>query len=362
VNLYRSTSSPLGARALAPTPRPRTTTPSSRDTDLLSDEARACSAVVAHQLQQHSRRMLSANTTNLPPSLSRVATAVSKLFAKSTWTTRAGLWARMEEHSRLNSHTHLSIGMQATLFVASLEHLKPSSAAKYASDLKNIAKCLGHEVPLLELYRSGLAAGTAGSPIAQAVPATRLQTLRLVEHFTAARLPRLAAAVFLMWKTTSRWDDVAQLTSAAVIFNNDNDNVIIEWSTWKTNQRAQKRVCGLTDVIEEQRPDLLQQAAQVLHHLPRGQKLGSDTTTSQFVRLIQQCPGCSDLTAHSFKRGAANELMRAAARGLIDPYRIPTALKHQFALRDFPATSLQYIADKIATARAFKSSEMTRLL
>ena len=122
------------------------------------------------------------------------------------------------------------------------------------------------------------------------------------------------------------------------------------------------RVHSLTIVTETVRPEILHLVASTLSTLPENETLASALTTNQFVRLMQKCPATAALTAHSFKRGAADVLARAVQSGLLDWRMLPLMLKHRDQLYDFPASTLRYLPDPWITARNIGSDKATALL
>jgi hypothetical protein len=141
------------------------------------------------------------------------------------------------------------------------------------------------------------------------------------------------------------------------------EELIIEWQQTKTNRAQQFRPSSWTVIREERRPQLLQRVAQIWRAIPAEQPLIA-MTTDQFRRLLQLHPQARELglTAHSFKRGAADVLFEAAARGQLDPRRVALLLKHKDELHDMPASTLRYVQSKENVARALGTQHATRLL
>ena len=68
------------------------------------------------------------------------------------------------------------------------------------------------------------------------------------------------------------------------------------------------------------------------------------------------------LTAHSFKRGAVDYLLKAAEQGILDPRLIPLVAKHQDHLHDFPSSTLRYTSNPQSFARVLGTGQASMLL
>jgi hypothetical protein len=77
---------------------------------------------------------------------------------------------------------------------------------------------------------------------------------------------------------------------------------------------------------------------------------------------LQRYPSTRELTLHSFKRGAADVLIREAVAGNLDIELLPRLLKHKHPLQELPDVTLRYISDQVALALALRTQEATRLL
>ena len=291
---------------------------------------------------------------------------MGNMLATSTWSSRAARLTHMEHFAKDNDITNWPMSAQAVAFLSSQRHLKKSTLRNYASQLRSTAHLLGEtSTTLLDWYSKGVAISAAvdEDEVRRAVPATREQVQQLIEWLLARGLRRVATVVALMRKTASRYNDVAILKKTAIIGENqERGEILLQWATTKTNRTGEVRAYTYTIVKETQRPELLRMISDVISNLPNDETLMSDLTTNQFNRLVQRCPATAELTAHSFKRGAASDLARAAANGLIDFRLIPLVLKHRDHLHDYPMTTLVYIQDKWAIARALGTASATALL
>jgi hypothetical protein len=274
------------------------------------------------------------------------------------------VWFEVQNFAEQNKIHHLPLGMQALAWVSSRTDLLPSTRLGYASALRSTARRMQITTPALDLYTAALAADGATTPTRQAVPATRDQVRALVQWALQERRdPRLATAVYLLHKTASRWDDMVHLRRKSMLaYNPERRQLVIQWARTKTNRAERKTVHTWTVVQEEFFSDMLELAANTINALPTPESFLTDLSTLQFVRLIQQCPQCKDLTAHSFKRGAADLLWRAAAEDRLEPRLIPLLLKHKWAMHDFPSSSVGYNPNHVQTALAMGTQQATRLL
>jgi hypothetical protein len=278
----------------------------------------------------------------VPQLFQPAAEAIQHLWARSTWETRAYLWRRVAEFARRERIEDLPLGMQAVAMIANLPNVTNATRLTYASSIRGIARRLELQTPLLNVYASSLAAAGGGIPT-QAVPATAEQVKLLIEA-TMPRSPNIAVAIYLAYKTASRWDDIRHLQRRALLeFDPKRRQIVLEWGSLKTNRNNRWfTVHGWTVVQEDRFPEMLRLAVETFSALPTPESHLCELTTPQLVRLIQRHPQCKELTAHSFKRGAADVLWRAAAERRLDVRLLPLLLKHKDALHDFPNSSLRY--------------------
>lgn len=306
---------------------------------------------------------------HLHPTLRPAASTIAKIWAKSTWESRARLYQRMQEFSVNNNISNLPFGAQATAFISNLPNLLPSSKLTYASSLRGIANKMAIETPLLSLYQEGLrfeGASDGTHTLHQATPASRSQVIALLDWMVrTAKSPRVAVGIYLCWKAASRFDDVKNLRKSSLIFyDKDIPSLILEWGATKANRAKKFLIQNYVEVAEMEFKQMLTTTILEFSKLQEDESIFGNLNSTQFVRLIQKCPGCQDLTAHSFKRGAAEHLFKAALNPAtaFDVRRIPPLLKHKDELQDFPQSTLRYISNKVLLARAFKTADLTKLL
>jgi hypothetical protein len=264
---------------------------------------------------------------------------------------------------------HLPLGTQAAIFIGNAPGIATSTRATYANSMRSLTNRLGGGSSLLALLSSALtASGASGTPtdaeLRQAKPVERAQVEEIVKFFVEEQQQHLAMAAWIMWKTASRFDDVRLLTPAALI-HREPARCILQWKRWKTNRAERRFVHSWTVVDELQHPEMLQLLYEVADATPQDASMVGAMTTSTFIRRLQRVPGCEELTAHSFKRGAARFLFKMAAEGRVssdDVRLIPMLLKHRDHLHDMPSSTLGYVANVADLAVTLRTQHLTRLL
>lgn len=275
---------------------------------------------------------------------------------------------RAQEFARQHRVERLPLGVQLTAFISNLQ-VASSTRSNYASALGSTARRMGLQVPMLDLLRAAANAVGPTTPTRQAVPATRLQIFSLINAalHNNNNNKRLAVAIYLCWKTASRWADVMMLNRESFLnlTTAATDNfLVIQWGATKTNRKQEFRPDSWTVVVEENIGVAWMTALtiEVIAALPRGRLL-VEQTTEQLRRFMRQHEATAELTAHSVKRGAVNLLVDAAVDGrLADPRLIPLLAKHKDQLHAFPSTTLRYVEDKVKLALMLGTQHVTRLL
>ena len=290
---------------------------------------------------------------------------ISFLWAASVWNERTRLWQRMQEFAKERNISHLPLGMQAVAYVSSKTNCETSTRMKYCSNLRSLLHRMGVETPLLDLYANALPTSGSLLPVQQATPCPKDLAYTLMEHaLSTLQSKPMAAAIYIVWKTASRWSDILGLTGASLVeCNNNFTELILQWGVTKTNRAQDFRATSWTVIEELHRPDLLRNAAEVLRSLKPSEPL-IDCSTEKFRRLLRLHPTANDLnlSAHSFKRGAADVLFLAAAEGRLEPRLAVLLLKHKDKLHEFPSATLRYVNSKRNLALTLGSQHATRLL
>jgi hypothetical protein len=186
--------------------------------------------------------------------------------------------------------------------------------------------------------------------------------------------PRLALALFIAWKSCSRWGDIALLAQPSFLSVTPR-RWCIEWpATIKHRRPGQDTVSGW--VVLEETPlstsapmmsrltPLLQQFLRSSTPSPNQHLLLSPMSTEQLNKWLkqQQQAALRKLSAHSFKRGSYGVLISAAAANRVDMRKIALLAKHKDKLHDYPQCSLRYAPNKVELALALGTQEVTRWL
>ena len=300
----------------------------------------------------------------VPPLLARAHEQVSTIWADSTWASRAALWHRLLQYSDSHGISTWPFGAQAVAFISNQRHITSATAYNYSRTIATLAHRFGRQVPLLELYSSAVRIAGAGTPIKQAVPATRPQVRELILRALESNDPRLATAIYLCWKTASRWNDILNVTKESLIdyeTTASESTAIIEWGRTKANRQQDFRVDGWTVVVEVKNREAMAMLRRTFDGLQPHEKL-TTVSTEKLRNFMKQFPNTQELTAHSFKRGAVAVLIECAALGLVNPRLIPIMAKHKDELHNFPVTTLRYAPNKSHVAKMLGTQSATKLL
>jgi hypothetical protein len=311
-------------------------------------------------------------TTTAEPQCPRdaaIAKVVKHIWAASTWAGRSQLLRRLQLHIQALPAEHASkpMGWMVSDFVLSTG-ASAASMHTYGSSLRSLLRKTGTpSLPLLDLVVTGLGVMANASRPKQAQPASRAQMEFLVSRALALRNDptwRHAMSLYVAWKTASRWNDVVGLRKENFIaFDHARRQVVIEWGSLKTNRRQRFKATMFTVVQEDVSPHTLRLLEHAVRTLNTEEPLATKST-EQLRKWMRAFPTTRQLGAHSIKRGAADELMEAAAAEppRLDPRLIPLVLKHQDALHEYPASTLRYPSRKVAMARALGTQNATKLL
>jgi hypothetical protein len=254
--------------------------------------------------------------------------------------------------------------VQAAAFISSLSHVTDTTKSSCASSLAATARRLGTPTPLLSLLQFALNASASTIPTRQAVPATSRHIFVLVNSALHNDDSNLAVAIWLCWKTASRWSDLMMLKRHNFLeVNQQQQRIVIRWAETKTNRTQSFRPDSWTVVVEAdpQPAWMFELARRTINALPPN-LFFTTTTTEQMRRFMRSLPQTVSLTAHSIKRGAVNALVEAAVDGRLDPRLIPLLAKHKDVANQFPATTLRYASDQVSLALMLGTQHATTLL
>lgn len=283
---------------------------------------------------------------------------IQHIWADSTWSARRNLLNRFTAFAAQHEISLTSpedLDWAVPLFVESTG-VSTSSKLSYSKTLAALYHRLGAKTPVLDMYAAALRASGGTIPMHQAVPAQCEQVDRLLLRAQLVS-PRVLAALFLLWKSAARFDEISRMTGSSFIHIAP-DEIIVEWLDRTKTSRADPFRVSCWTVVRHNAP--MTQIADTLRELQPEEPL-LDWTTQQFASWVQQEDSTQQLSAHSFKRGALDVLAGRAAAGDIDIKLLPLLAKHKWT-DDFPCTTLRYIGDRVALARMLRTQDATVLL
>jgi hypothetical protein len=226
-------------------------------------------------------------------------------------------------------------------------------------DLTAIATRLGIEMPLTRMYQAGLRSSGALVPTEQAVPITLDQLQRLKVAARDDRLGRaLSCALFLTWKTASRWDDISRLRGRQFVKITPEEIVIV----WADNTKATRSDPFRADsqISLRHHPCIPEEFITTLRALRPDDDL-CQRSTQWFTAWLKKVLPESNASAHSIKSAAIGFLATAVDEGKLTANLLPIVAKHkvQGAL---PTTTLRYIRDPVVKAHIIGTGQATILL
>lgn len=304
------------------------------------------------------KRLFDGVNTTVHPLLDAAYSMASKAWADSTWQDRCYLIKRYAHFTRTTPLPgDTSEGMAVAAFVEATA-VSLASRLQYAKTLHAVLSQITQQEALVDLkfYMAGLRASGAMIPTRQAQPATKAQVATIM---AAAPTVGLRVATWLAWKSASRWGDIAGLKATQVKEISPNELLVSWGQSTKTGRQNPFTVSGWTLI----RHTTVIPPEYVKYIKERGTQPLTTITTDQFDKWVKTVQGCEQLTAHSLKRGALTHLLQCAADGKLRIDRIATIAKHAHLGHDaLPATTLRYVADTVALARALGTHEATVLL
>ena len=284
-------------------------------------------------------------------SKSAIHTLIEKSAAKSTWDLRKRVFKIFvgEKMSTTGAITAILQGQQ-----------QPKTKAKYLSALSWITdRHNGNDVPTARLFRdlgSGLRR-TRGPSTRKALPASRGLVQGLLKSKTTSQDTKAVAVMAFV--TASRVDEVMRVTRTS----SDGDGLLQIFTNSKTNPEGLPRIDHLTmitkkatkwvKVFNKRREKIkLSKVRRELKRfeIPQGY-------LQKFQAMDPRASLIPHLTFHSFKRGAAYHLWKAAAKKLILPEQVAQALKH--VSQD---SSLGYAPNPKTVAKAFQKDTVAAIL
>lgn len=288
------------------------------------------------------------------------------MWADNTWDNRRRIITRFTAFRQQHSLMLLpnTTDWAIVLFVISTG-TAASTQLSYLKDLAALHRRIGFQLPICTMMSSALSARGGLIPEHQATPATEAHINHLLIQAQQYG-PRLVAAMFLMWKTASRFDDVARIIRQSLIScrpipstsnnNNSVSQLVIAWADrTKSTRRDPFRASSWTVIHHDQPMEFI---AEVIRALGDDEPLLA-WNSSRMVQFLRDSLPEAHLTAHSSKRGALSLLFQLIAEGRRLPMeKIPLLAKHKTAA-DFPAVTLRYSQDAEPVALALGTQLLT---
>lgn len=285
--------------------------------------------------------------------------SIRQIWANSTWANRISLVTRLENFRRHNpqlaENNDTALDWSIILFVESTQTIA-SSKLTYIKHLLALYKRQEHQLPICSIYATALR-GLGSVPTHQARPASHTSIDRMLMRASAESV-RLQTAIFIAWKTASRWDEISRLTKESFILVTDQE-IIVEWMNNTKTTRLDPWRSSTWTVIKH--PALMTHYVNVINSLQPEETLTPFSTT-QFVDWLQKDPQTRSLTAQSIKRGALTLLVQFVIANQLDIALIPRMAKHKLSVDILPATTFRYLDDKISLARMMKTQDASILL
>ena len=301
---------------------------------------------------------------------------LARMWSGSTWKGRKRVWRRYAAFAEqmTGTPTQSIDGHLAAMWVQYRRHrrIKLQTAISEVSALL----ALTQRIPTTNLseltdYIAAMRKQVRPGKIQQALPLTREQIDQLTAQWSETA-PAEATALWLAWKTASRWSDINKLTRRSLKLLDDKRMMVVFYETKTQNGEYRPdhvvlvhENAGLpafvTETLNQMTPGQLlttmttNALARKLANLPVNLKWRHDLQRFSWGELRQQ------YSAHSIKRGAIHRLWEAAANGSIEVNMVSFMAKHK---TDFKVSqnTVRYAPNLYQVARAMGSEEATRLL
>lgn len=304
----------------------------------------------------------------LSRTLTSLLEVVGKMWATSTWESRRNNFRRMTEFAHQHGWDPISqIDYAGAMWVQSVRGTTiESSRLKYASEMSSIAARMGVQTPILRMLQSGLRASGALIPQKQAPPISLDQVRITAAAALEERLgEELHAAIFLAWKSASRYDEVSILWPRQITIISDKE-ILLSWiDRTKGSHKHPFRADSWTVVDHpEGIPERILRTLRA--HAQRGPKAELIAhTTEWFERWLKKVLPDSEMTAHSYKAGALVYLLPAAnpKHRLIQPVTLAILGKHLTPWAPLPDNTIRYTSrEQLGTAEIMETQTATALL
>lgn len=270
------------------------------------------------------------------------------MWARSVTRDRQSLFQRYSNYLRDKDLPMTDV--TACWFVESCDVL-PTSRLAYAKTLLALFNRMELPAGMLRLQAAGLRGMGALIPQRQAAPITKQDAIAVADSLP----PPEGAAILLMWKTASRWDEMHRITTDSLILRTPME-IIINWSDKTKTSRSDPYHPTMYTVVMG---DLTERICRDLPAGP-GRPLTVLTYSDLLLRLATLFPQ-KGYTGHSFKHGALTVAAQAVERLNLDPTALSLLAKHRL-VTDLSNTTIRYLQDAsgaIAIARRLGTGSIT---
>lgn len=254
-------------------------------------------------------------------------------------------------------HTRLTPTTQTlVLFLEWLRQgILDSTLLTYAKTMRSLFPILQGQT--LDQYINGLKATGALIPHRQSHPIQR-------STFYDAILPQAASPdpeipLRLCRKLSSRWDEISRITKERVRQASPTE-ILVEFvdKTKCSRSRPFRPDMYVIMTAEEQ---IIARVMQYVNTLQPNQPITS-WSTQKLATWLQRVTGDPSVGGQSIKRGALQDLMIAAAQGVIPLPLVSFMGKHLGASPMLAETTVRYLTDKIMLARATMTNKASEIL
>jgi hypothetical protein len=248
----------------------------------------------------------------------------------------------------------------AVLFILAVPELSVQTQLAYAKAMSGTFRHLGWERQELLTLCTALRAHGAEIPARQAYSVPKNEMLQLAAYFRQQRQLMEELTVLIAWKSASRWGEVARLEVRDFLLVTPQE-VIIAWGTLPKGRRSNPFKPSMFTVIVG---DLTERIASLIGSAPREQPFCPIDTQALDAMTRRLPPPLSQITGHSFKKGAATHVVEmVATTGVqMDPRKLSLLLKHELTADLISASTLRYPQAGVGLARWLGTAEVTVLL
>ena len=287
-----------------------------------------------------------------------------KLWAQSTWRRKQSVWAQYTSFAEaLNGEKpkELTDGTGVAFILDTSKRIGNGAAVQYGRDLVAIRKKVMGPITMETVLRAMSAQHIPPDRIAVTMQASKCG--EMIQDLPPAE----RSAVWLQWKTTSRWEDIMSLKAEDIIRIGTTEIAVLFGATKATRANPFRADHQLIVRHLPQIPEWVEfprEGAITKWDTARMDRWWAGRGKAEQEEMAR---GTTDhYTCHSIKKGALKQLVeRAAAVPGFPVWLIPLLAKHVSQLEQFPQTTMGYLrhpAARMAVARLLRTQEATVLL